>query len=174
MNAKSLAVGALRVLSVYILVEGISAIPFLLSSGSSATDHASALISSFGISTVLLPFALGIILWFISPLLARKISDDRNTGSEAGPLSEQAVQRIIFVSLGSYLVVVTVPGLFVRLGDWVLNLNKAAGLMPRGVEFVISDSLRLLLGLALIMGAPFFARVLQRMREFGLPAARDE
>lgn len=165
MDAKLLAKIALRVVAVFMIAMGIMALPQI----AGMNDPSRASFSALTLIIVLMeagPVLVGIVLWFLAPILADWMVGDAQPPATAGALDAQTLQAIAFATVG---LVVTI-----QAGAYIAGIGVTAMTSPNDFQVFLhsyvfaAQIIKLVLGLALLVGARAFSRLLLRLREFGL------
>lgn len=165
MDAKLLAKLALRVLALFMIATGVMALPQI-----GTLDNQNG--SSFSLLAATLvvmdagPVLVGIALWFLAPILADWMVGEADSPARAKAVDADTLQTIAFATVG--LVVA------IQAGSYLAGIFLTAATLPNDFQaflhsyIFVAQLVKLVLGLALLVGAQFFSRLLLRLREFGL------
>lgn len=163
MDARSFAQVVLRLLAVFMIFMGLAGLPALVWT---LMDHSAPLDSKinthlFTVSLVL-PMLLGVVMWVITPRLARWMVGKRESSEQIVLLDVTRFQTVAFVVLGAWLAIKALSGLLVIAANSQWE-------DPRYWERVTE----LVLSICLIVGARFLARVVGTIRQFGAEQDRE-
>jgi hypothetical protein len=162
MDAKSFAQVALRLLAVFMIFAGLVALPaIVLALKDNSVPLDSKVDVRLYIASLLFPMILGVVIWMISPRLARWMVGKSEASGSFVPLDVTRLQTVAFVVLGTWLAIKTLSQVlvFAANAEW-------------SDPFVWQQVVGLALSLCLIAGAKSLARLAQKVREFG--AAQDQ
>jgi len=162
MDARSFAQVALRLLAVFMIFIGLAGLP---SAVYVLTDHSVPIDSNVDprlyIASLLFPMILGIVVWMVSPMLARWMVGKSEASGSFTLLDVTRVQTVAFVVLGVWLAIRALSALLVVMANSQLDS-----------PFYWAKVVELVLSLCLIFGAKFFARLVRGIRDFGLEHLR--
>jgi len=162
MDARSFAQVALRLLAVFMIFAGLVGLPaIILALKDNSVPLDSKVDVRLYIASLLFPMILGVVIWMISPGLARWMAGKSGPPESVVPLDVTRLQTVAFVVLGTWLAIKTLSEVlvFAANAEW-------------SDPFVWQQVVGLALSLCLIAGAKPLARLAQKVREFG--AAQDQ
>jgi len=162
MDARLFAQVALRLLAVFMIFAGLVGLPaIVLALKENSVPLDSKVDVRLYIASLLFPMILGVVIWMISPRLARWMAGKNGPPESIVPLDVMRLQTVAFVVLGTWLAIKTLSQVlvFAASAEW-------------SDPFVWQQVVGLALSLCLIAGAKPLARLAQKVREFG--AARGE
>lgn len=168
MNAESLSLIGIRLISIYLMASGIAGMTNLpLVFSGIAQDN---LMQSAYVLAIVSPLMVGIILYAFSRSISKLVSGTTVSAESAhvGAKIEE-LQGIAFAIAGLLIVAIRFP-IFVRI---IVFINQSAELNEGGAEYFsnfhfLAELFVLLLGLSLFFGARFWTRLYGELREFGL------
>lgn len=168
----------IRLVAVYLMATGMMAIPawaeLVFQHPQSDTTNLS---RGLYLSGVLAPFAFGVIIWFLGPLVAKwMLPADQTEGTS---FDVDTLQRAAFAVLGVYLVVMNFPvlvGLLIRAASYSAHsqANYDYGQSPWHDYRIYTAALRSIFGVGLVVGGGYLMRLIDRIREFGLVRPNSE
>ena len=162
MDARSFAQVALRLLAVFMIFAGLVGLPaIILALKDNSVPLDSKVDVHVYIASLLFPMILGVVIWTISPRLARWMAGKGGPPESIVPLDVTRLQTVAFVVLGTWLAINTLSQVLV----FAANPNWSD-------PFVWQQVAGLALSLCLIAGAKSLARLTQKIREFG--TAQDQ
>lgn len=175
MDAKLLAKIALRVLAVYIIAKGIMALPELMELPIYTGDAHYAGPSFLWIfAAVISPLIIGLFLWLIAPRAAHWIVGDVGKANLSMAVSGATLLTVAFISVGVTFVVLSLPNI---LGLIYISQDPSTARIGPDVfrsRYFFTETIRLFLGLLLIVGTKNLVRLFTIFREFGLVADSSE
>lgn len=157
MDAKSFAQVALRLLAAYMIFMGLAGLPaavWALKDNSVPLDPK--IDVRLYIASLLFPMILGIVIWMVSPRLARWMAGKNESSEPIVQLDVTRLQTVAFVVLGVWLAIKTLSALFIFAAD-----------SEMGGPYFWTQVVELALSLCLIIGAKSLARLALGIREFG-------
>lgn len=171
MDAKLLAKIALRVLAVYIIARGIMELPGLLTVRMYTGD------AQFGgadflwiFAAIISPLIIGLCLWFLAPRAAYWVVGSGEKADLPMAVSGATLLAVAFISIGVAFVVQSLPNVLGFIYASQEPSNAALGPSVFYSRYFLSEVIRLLLGLLLMVGSKNLVRLFRRFREFGLDA----
>jgi hypothetical protein len=166
MDARTLSKLALRVLSVYILAQGFMILPGLLDVAVMGTPQGGIPYGTLWlVLAMLMPFAVGLLIWGISPWVADLAVGSRESGTSVSPLAAETLQVIAFVTIGSGILIIELPRAAGILYE--AAFYKDAGyVLLRGEDFFVAIA-TIILSMALILGGKYFTTLIRRLRDLG-------
>lgn len=171
MDAKLLAKIALRVLAVYIIAKGITELPELMTVQVYAGDaHYAGPDFLWIFSAVISPLIIGLCLWFLAPRAANWVVGSAGNADLSMKVSGATLLAVAFISIGVAFVVQSLPNV---LGLIYVSQEPSGGAQGPSVfysRYFLSECIRLVLGLVLMIGTKNLVRLFRRFREFGLDA----
>ncbi|HEX5313978.1 MAG TPA: hypothetical protein VFX38_03595 [Gammaproteobacteria bacterium] len=171
MNYRILALIGVRLLAIWLIVLGISALPDiqLTWQAAIASHHPSQAWITFGYAMVMLaivvPLILGVCLWALGPWLARRITP----AEEDAPPDATApvlVQGAIAIA-GLVLAVTTLPGLIFAIVTVVREAAQPLGIREQTWTTFGYRMILILLALGLVVGARRLRDWIFRLRTMG-------
>ena len=168
MNAESLTLIGIRLVSIYMMASGIVQMAFLplIFSGTSQ-DY---LMQTVYVLAIVSPLMVGIILYAFSRPFSKLVSGaSASAGSADVRAKIEELQGVAFAIAGLLIVAIRFP-IFVRE---ILRIHQVAQLNEGQLEYYsnphfLAELFVLLLGLFLFFGARFWTRIYREFREFGL------
>lgn len=168
MNAESLSLIGIRLISIYLMASGIADmtnLPLIFSGLSQ--DH---LMQSAYALSIVSPLMVGIILYALSRPFSKLVSGTRVSAesTDVGAKIEE-LQGMAFAIAGLLIVAIRFP-IFVRI---IVFINQSAKLNEGEAEYFsnfhfLAELFVLLFGLSLFFGAKFWTRLYREFRAFGL------
>ena len=172
MNSRLLANIAIKVVAIYLMAQGIVQVPSIVT----ALQYESLQIESndgmlpIYFTSILSPLFFGLILWFISGFLSKVVGKGIDH-TEESELTTNNIQVVAIATVGFILVVMSIPQLIsisIQLfgnmdlvnGRKVLNINV--------LSYLLASITKIILGLALVLGASGWARLLNKIRGIGV------
>ena len=177
-NGLSLAYIAIRLLALWLIVEGFVYLATVLPYGGFDSDAAPILVS-------VVPLVIGGLLWFLTPMISHLLLPATERRLEVLVDSGSMVRTAVVV-FGLYLVVSAIPNL-VYFVIWIAQDQERPSLfggssMTEQLQRAMTagpwsgqlarELVRLALGLLLIVGSGGFTRLIERLRDFGLANKR--
>lgn len=163
MNAKTLAVLAVRLIAIYLVAVGITQLPGLATLFAWGRGYPPAPMTAFVLVSLLAPLIVGVLLWPFAPALGRWIAPAEAEGAPS-PSSREFVQGAIAVA-GLIIVATAIPGITVAAARVIRN-SRLVG--PTHALYLLADRLLIgLVGLALVVGARRLRTWIFRARELG-------
>ena len=164
---------SIRIVAIYLMAQGIIQVPGIATvlsypSAQGSTSLQIILAISFAIIT---PLIFGVFLWVISNKLSTwVVGGSYNTESE-NELNSAQLQAIAFCTIGLVIMFMTIPSLVGQIIQLYSNPDIFDGdraFNTIAVSNIVATSLKVFLGLLLVLGTKFWVRLLHNFREFGL------
>lgn len=160
MQTKNFTIILLRVAAVLVMSRGFTYVGQLISvamRGPAAITDLT-LVSAL---TLLLPLAMGIVAWVIAPWVASLAVRALPASMDTGALTATGLAHAAFIVIGVWMALDALPSI----------INNVIGLLaadhPTRVSWLASNVLRLVLGVALIVGSRATSRALLQLRYAG-------
>jgi hypothetical protein len=172
MEPNQIARIGIRLVALYAYVQGIMYLPSIYTV---ALNSNSGPIGSYEVvavvSAILGPLFVGTILWIAAPRLGKWVvgppsQQPRRETTELVQYEATAIcvagLVIVFLALPGFvsLLIQTIGGSYAAEGQRVFNINAVA--------YLVANSLKVLLGILLIIGVRFWVKLLRKFRQFGL------
>lgn len=170
---KLLANISIRIVAIYLAAQGIMQVPSIatvLSYGSSQESLNLQVILALSFA-ILTPLIFGIFMWAISNKLSSWVVGDLSSVESENDLNSAQLQAIAFCTIGVVIMFTTFP----ILVSQIIQLYSVENIIDGDTAFntilisnLVATSLKVVLGLLLVLGAKFWVRLLHKFREFGL------
>ncbi len=171
MKRREITAVALKVFSLYILINAIQAIPFVTNSltwliqGRSASEgYESSLYWLLGVASFVALVSLAVLTWKLGVNVVSRtaVGEDNDT-------SQPVITEAFLLSLlGIYLTVIGLRGVWSSAWTVIVMVQNDVELDVRAITAVIGDLLQVLVGVSLMVKATGWSRLLLRLREAGL------
>jgi len=172
MNPILLATIAIKIVAIYVMTQGVVQLPGIVAA---LQYQPSSIDSNNGnlviyLSALLSPLVFSLALWFIAPTLSRVIIKRADYSQEID-LTTDHLQTVAIATVGFFLLIMSIPpmiGTGIQLfGNMdIVNDEKVFNINLLSYVFVAIS--KFILGLALILGATGWMRLLNKIRELGL------
>jgi len=182
MNPKALAVVAFRVLSVYLVIWGLTNLSQLYGLfrfqqvfPPQEADSLAVIGSLTYALAIAVPILGGLVLWKWAPGLAVRVVKEEVSGSGEASFSLVQIQAVALTTAGLLLIFWVLPSFLVGIYELLARTPpgySALGQNPFKATNLVSMFLEILLGLWLVLGARSWTRLLHRFQEFGLEGKR--
>lgn len=173
MNPKHIAQVGIRLVAIYLIAQGLSAIYsayMVMSSFIQYSDEQSFIFLAM-LFAVLSPGIIGILLWFIAPKLSGYFLSETNVTTETQTKHELSnIQSMVMVLIGVYIVAVNIPNavsVTYYLFTNTVEVNGVDAFDTKTLISAISNNLKLLLGVTLIVGSNLITNLIARLRTMG-------
>jgi hypothetical protein len=114
------------------------------------------------------PIILGIVVWLLASNIAARMVDYNDTGESAALIDAPTLQAIALVTLGIFFIIQCVPNIAGALYDSLAAPANQPQIPLLHDEYLFEEILKLLVAIALVLGARFFTKLFRRLRDFGL------
>ena len=177
MHPLVLAKIAVRIVALYLIAYGIMQLTTLLSAMqfASSGSESSGTYLAIAIATIISPAFFGVVMWFLSNPLAKRIIGNAELPQQ-GSLDSFSIQATALATVGLILVVLGIPDLIITVNQFAysLEVNEGANAMTRNaLVHLLASFAQLALGIMLIFGASGGARLLHKIRGMGLHDEQD-
>ncbi|HHV63775.1 MAG TPA: hypothetical protein GXX46_01655 [Peptococcaceae bacterium] len=172
MNKHNLAGLAVKLLAVFLLIKGVSAlaaVATLQAISSSQTDTTYAI----NVSNLIAYILMGIILWFFSPKLAGFISKGENiAGMGDFSISAEDLQRVLFSVLGLYFVGRSLPQIVSTLTSLFALQNPS--LFRSSLPYLMGNITELIVGLIIFLSPQGLINLVKAIKTLGVNSKDGE
>lgn len=173
MEPRLLAKISIRVVAIYLVTYGIMQVPaittaFYYSGNQDAEGINILLFLSFAIFS---PLISGIVLWLISDKLSAWVIGNSDSKDSVNNLNSNNLQAVALSIIGLVVVFITLPNLISQIIQLSNNANIIDGnrvFDTNTLSLVIASTLKIVLGVLLVLGPDFWVRLLRFLREYGL------
>ena len=173
MELKLLSKISVRLISLIIMAQGVMQLPLLKNALSIYPNNQFSSLDVLLIaSSFMAPVVVGLILWFLAPVVAKLMIGKNHVKPTIEKPTAFEIQAIAISTAGLIIVVLTLPML---LSNVMQALNEPYFFQEGNEDFalinltnILASSLKLILGLLLMLGSPFWVRLLQKFRTLGL------
>lgn len=174
MTAKELAVIGIRLLAIFLAIQGVVVLPQIFLPGVNWEGFLEEFPLYF-IGGVGAPFLLGLILWVVAYPVARKMIGIPNQTDRDSCVTGFEIQAMVISTAGFLLVMTTFPSFVSQLVYCYNSSVVVSDLAGQQRVFVdgmtsalLASSLQLVLGLFLVTHSKLWARLLHWIRNVGL------
>lgn len=166
MEPATLSLILLRVLAVYLIAKGILFAPEIVTVWSGASAYAGKY-PNIGLYSfvILTPVIFGLILWLLSPQLAKMIVRGESLKQSVESLSLGNIQAAVLATVGLLIIFVTIPSL---ISISVQIFGEGGRSSTAATAHLSAQIAKVGLGVVLVFGANSLVRLIRRIREFGL------
>jgi len=173
MEPTTLAKIAVRVVAIYLVVQGIAQTPGIipLFTYSSFEGSESVQIMTVLVLVILFPLIVGTFLWLASEKLSRAIVGGGVESDSSSSIDASHIQAVAISTIGLIVLFLALP----QLAGSVIQLFGSSNIIDgervfnaTAISYLVINSMELLLGLCLVVGANFWVKVLNNFREAGL------
>lgn len=174
MEPNLLAKISIRVVSLYVISKGFMMLPyiftfFLKSETSNPIDGLEIFIT---VASIIAPMIFGLGLWFLAPAISKLMVGEPNPKLVQVKLTASQLHTIAISTAGLIIVVLTVPSLVYKLHQFFTNPDMFQFDQKKYeiwfASDILAELLKLLFGLSLMLGSPFFVRLLHKFRTIGI------
>lgn len=163
---------ACKILSIYIVVQGVNAISSMLSVSNATPNQA----APMGIVKVILPFIVllifGVLMWFFSDRLSKVMVKEGSQFNENRGIMADDLHNIAFSVLGLFFIGNSLP----RLISLLTSLNLSKG-VPDSTERILIGSIgiivQLIMGIGIFLGSHGLVNFLNAIKSAGLKKEND-
>lgn len=173
MNPMHFAQIGIRLVAIYLIAQGLSVISnayMVVSSYNQFSDDSMFVLLAM-ILAVLSPVIIGFILWLLAPKLSRYfLSEPSSTNEEKTVMDLSRIQSMVIALVGVYIVADNIPysiSTTYFLFTNTIEVNGEDTLNPTNLASALSVSLKLLLGVALIVGSKALSNTVDKLRSAG-------
>lgn len=161
MNTLNISILAIRIIAIYIIVQGILVLPAITQIFSSISSRTFSVFERFFLgSSILAPLLIGIVCLFFSRKIGSWLSPGKSSDEAANKVDLNELQSVAFSILGILAIVNSLP-IFVRTlvarGNQSLQYLKQIGLWQE--PHLVASALTLAIGLFLFFGSKFVVRL---------------
>ena len=172
MNPVTFAKIAIKIVAVYLMAQGIMQVPSIISlfQFSSTPMGENAQVIFVLVSAIFMPLIAGILLWAISNWLSRYIVAGVPQDESANN-SLPHIQAVAISTVGLIVVVLSLPQLIslaVQLFGHTSVLNDEKVFSTAILSSFVASCVKVVLGLALVLGASGWVKLLYKIRGLGL------
>jgi len=173
MNAKQLSLLGIRIVSIYLIAQGISNIPnmHLIVSAYAPDDNYGIVVLGSILTAILSPLIIGMVLWFIAPKICKYIIDSNQTSETNIPLNVNQFQSTVLILIGVYIIATKLPfsiSLTYQLFTDTIEINGIQSFKDQLLYNTISINMQSALGLLLLFSSNNISILLSKIRTFGL------
>jgi len=170
MNPRQLSLIGIRLVSIYLIAQVFTNIPlvYLTLSTYASIQAEEPIVSVSFISTLGLPFVIGIMLWLAAPKLSKYLIN-LNT-DESTSLNASNFQSPVLALIGVYLLVENIPSaltinyLLLQTEEEIIRFNQSIEVLSKSA---IAVNLKLIFGLILLFGSKSVAKIIHKFRTIG-------
>lgn len=172
MNPILLATIAIKIVAIYVMAQGVVQLPGIVAAlqyQSSSVDPNNGNLVIY-LSALLSPLVFSLALWFIAPTLSRVIVKRADYSQEID-LTTDHLQAVAIATVGFILVIMSIPpliGTSTQLFGSMDIVNDEKVFNINLLSYVLAALTKIILGLALILGATGWVRLLNKIRGLGL------
>ena len=172
MNPIHIAQVGIRLVAIYLIAIGISSIPdvYLFVSTYDPDGEYTAIIYGSVFLAIFSPGIVGILLWFIAPRLSSYVISSQSAPTDNNQLNINQLQSAVIVLIGVYLIAVYTPSAISISYQYFSNTIEVNGVDTYRIELlpnVISANLKVIFGIALILGSNLIVRGIVKIRTMG-------
>jgi len=173
MNPTHIALIGIRIVAIYLIAQGISSIPgvYLFISTYDPEGSYNTILYGSVLIAIFSPIIIGIALWFSAPKLSNYFISTHPTSENNPELNVSQLQSAVIVLIGVYLIAVSIPALFsvyYQLINMTPEVNGSKTINISILSNAISVTIKLLFGVALILGSNFIVRGISKLRTIGI------
>ena len=173
MNPYHIAQIGIRLVAIYLIAQGISAIYsayMVFSSFNPLSEEPTYMLSAL-LLAVISPGAIGIVLWYLAPRLSKYFISGSPTDSKSDiQFDFGQLQSIVIVLMGVYILANNIPNAISVTYYLFTNKIEVNGVETFDTKTLISVftvNLKLFLGIALIIGSNAITRFTTKLRTIG-------
>ena len=172
MNPIHIALIGIRLVSIYLIAQGISSVPdiYLFVTTYDPESAYSAVIYGSVLSAIFTPLIIGVLLWFLAPKLTRYLISNNDTSNTNQTSNINQLQSSVIVLIGVFLLANNIPAAIAinyQLFAQTVEINDNDTLNLAILSNAIAINLKLLLALFLVMGSNLILRLIEKIRTLG-------
>jgi len=171
MNQKSFTKISIRIIAIYVATYGIMHIPSIATLfESDKIDDVKTIVIIMTVFAIITPLILSMLLWLGSDKLAIWIIGNQNN---VKPINTDAtqLQAIALCTVGFVIIVTALPnfaGEIIRIYYSVPIIEGERVLNTYHLSYLVTSSLKIILGILLVSGVKFWVRLLHKIKRLGL------
>ncbi len=172
MNPIQLAQIGIRIVAIYLIAVGVSSIPdvYLFVSTYDPDGEYTTFIYASVFAAILSPAIVGLLLWFAAPKLSSYVISIHPTSEENTALNINQMQSTVMVLIGVYLLAIYTPSAIAMCYQFfstTVEVNGVEAYKTSLLPSVITANLKVILGIALIIGSNQIVRGIAKIRTIG-------
>ena len=172
MNPIHIAQIGIRIVSIYLIAQGISNIPdvYLFFTTYDPEGEYTAVIYGSVFTAIFSPAIIGCLLWFVAPKLSRHLISSQPTSENNQALNINQFQSTVIVLIGVYIISISIPAALsinYHLYAGTIEVNGDNTLNSAILANAIAANLKLLFGVSLLFGSKLIVRGITKIRTIG-------
>jgi hypothetical protein len=170
MTKQDLSLLAIRLLAVYLISQGLLAIPDLYILASIPPEQLPGNLALLGYGlAIITPFAAGLFFFIASTTMAKWICPNEGNANGSGTATAANAAPLAFATLGLFIIATTLS----RIIATAASIYQQSLISEREPEYfndpsMLGYSVTLLLGISLFAGVRFWVALYQQLKTFGL------